>query len=71
MTEADLYSLGSSISHGLLSEYESGALVLQKRRVRSLEVELLEARLELGVLTYVLYGGVVEPDSDEDLRRDG
>ena len=70
MTEADLY-LASLTSTASLNEYGWDAEVLLRRRVRSLEMELLEVRLELGRLVYVRYEAVGEPDSDEDLRRDG
>ena len=53
------------------NEFALDALRLQRKRVLSLEVELMEARLVLGRLVYVGYVGGVEPDSDEDLRRDG
>ena len=70
MTEADLYVLSSTCRESS-SESVSVAVVLLKRCVLFLEVELLEARLELGILTYARYESVGEPDSDEDLRRDG
>ena len=70
MTEADLY-LVSLTSTASSNEYVSDAEALLRRRVLSLEVELLEVRLQLGRLVYVRYAGVGEPDSDEDLRRDG
>lgn len=61
----------SSTWHGSSKGSELAAVALQRKRVLSLEVELLEARLELGRLVYVRYEGVVGPDSDEDLRHDG
>ena len=71
MVQLDLWPTEDFPSREWLKESELVALRLQRRRVLSLEVELTEARLVLGRLVFVLYVGAVEPDSDEDLRRDG
>ncbi len=69
MHQLEMFGRGLT-SKRLSSECGSVAVASQKRRVRSLEVELVEARLELGRLTYVRYLGVVEPDELEDGGHD-